>query len=52
MIGVFVPPHALYDFTAWGLGKGELTKLLEWLNGAVIHKIDQYSKNTWDDSSW
>jgi hypothetical protein len=36
---VFVPPHALYKFAAWGLGKGEPTKLSEWPNGVVILNI-------------
>jgi len=39
MKGVFVPPHALCKFAAWGLGKGNPTKLSEWPNGVVILNI-------------
>ena len=37
-----MPPHALCKFAAWGLGKGELTKLSEWPNGVVVLNI-QYA---------
>jgi hypothetical protein len=38
----FGSPHALCKLAAWGLGRGELTKLSEWSNGVVILNI-QYA---------
>jgi len=39
MNGVFVPPHALCKFAAWGLGKGKPTKRSERSNGVAILNI-------------